>query len=140
MKVINARDLIVGRLATYCAKQALLGEEISIINCKEAVLTGDTKMVLKRFKEKRTMGDAFKGPFQPRRADRIVKRSVRGMLPYKKPRGSEALKRIKCYVNVPEGLDESKSISLDQANIKNSKSLKYVYLKQVSKSVGIQHE
>ena len=30
--IINAENLIIGRLASYAAKQALLGEQVDIIN------------------------------------------------------------------------------------------------------------
>jgi len=38
--IIDATNLIAGRLATFVAKKALLGEEIEIVNSEKAVLTG----------------------------------------------------------------------------------------------------
>lgn len=140
MKIIDAKDLIVGRLATYTAKQALLGEEIAIVNCKEAIITGKSKKTISKTKDKREMGDTFSGPFYPKRSDRIMKRIIRGMLPYKKTRGREALKRIKCYVGVPEELKDKEIEKLDSANIKNSKTLKYTTLGRISRSMGVNHE
>ena len=139
MKVVDAKDMVLGRLATYCAKQALLGEEITVVNCRDAVITGDPKRVLSVFKEKRERGDVFKGPFQPRRADLIVKRVIRGMIPYKTPRGEAAFKRVRCYVGVPEGVDVSKAENLGFAEVKNTKALKYAYIRNVSESMGVHH-
>jgi large subunit ribosomal protein L13 len=139
MIVIDAKDLIVGRLATYCAKEALLGEKIAVVNCKGAVLTGGTKSILKDIREQRERGNPFKGPFFPKGADRIMKRTIRGMLPYKSSRGRDALSNVKCYVNVPKGLEKEKLESLDSAHSKNTKSLKLTTLKTVSESMGVNY-
>ena len=139
MKIIDAKGLIVGRLATYVAKQALLGEEFVIVNCKDAVITGDPKRYLMDIRRMREMGEPFNGPFYPRSADRIMKRSIRGMLPYKKTRGREAFKKIKCYVTVPSNFDGSKAQTLESAHSKNTKSLKLITLERVSASMGINY-
>jgi large subunit ribosomal protein L13 len=34
--------------------------------------------------------------------DRILKRCVRGMIPYQEPHGRTAFKRLKCYIGVPK--------------------------------------
>ena len=44
--IIDANNLILGRMATFIAKQALLGEDIKIVNCEKAVITGDRKEIL----------------------------------------------------------------------------------------------
>lgn len=139
MKIIDAKGLIVGRLATYVAKQALLGEEFVIVNCKDAVITGNPKRYLMDVRRKREMGEPFNGPFLPRSADRLMKRTIRGMLPYKKTRGREAFKNIKCYVTVPANFDASKAETLEDAHSKHTKSLKLITLQRVSESMGINH-
>lgn len=139
MRVIDASGLIVGRVATFAAKQALLGDEVAIVNCKDAVLTGSVQSNLRAFKERRERGNPFKGPFYPTSADRIMKRTVRGMLPYKTARGRSALSNVKCYVNLPKGFEKEKLESLDFADSRNSKSLKFITLKRVSESMGVKH-
>ena len=42
-----------------------------------------------------------------------MKRTIRGMLPYKRPRGVDAMKRIKCYVGVPMQLVGKEMESLE---------------------------
>ena len=44
------------------------------------------------------MGVPRKGPFLPRVADRFVRKKIRGMLPYKTPRGRAAFERIMCFI------------------------------------------
>ena len=36
--IIDAKNLVLGRMATVVAKEALLGEKIDIINCEKAVV------------------------------------------------------------------------------------------------------
>jgi large subunit ribosomal protein L13 len=65
------------------------------------VISGSRARVLATYDQKRQRGSREGGPFFPRRPDHIVKRTIRGMLPYKRPRGVDAMKRIKCYVGIP---------------------------------------
>lgn len=130
--IINAENLIIGRLASYVAKQALLGEQIDIINSEKAVITGDKQVLLEIYKKKLVMGTPYKGPFFPRTPDRILKRTIRGMLPYKQPKGRSAFKRIKCYISHPEEL-KGTPITIENANIKKTKSLRYIDLEKLSR-------
>lgn len=41
------------------------------------------------------------GPYYPKRPDRIFKRAIRGMLPYKTEDGREALSNVRVYVGNP---------------------------------------
>ena len=136
MKIIDATDLIVGRLATKVAKMALLGEDIVILNSEKAIMTGSKQEVVDKFKRKYSMGVPRKGPFIHRRPERLLKRSIRGMLPYNKAHGREAFERIKCYMGVPEQFQDAKKETFDEANIVKVPSLKYVYLLTVSKILG----
>lgn len=130
--VIDACDLVVGRMASYAAKQALLGNVINIINCECAIFTGKRKSVLEDFRGKFSRGEFKKGPFISRLADRIVKRVVRGMLPYKQERGRNAYKRVMCYVGVPENLKDAKTISLKDAHLSKLRNENYITVKEVS--------
>lgn len=134
--IINAQDTILGRLASYAAKKALLGEKIEIVNCEKAVITGGRKDILAEYKNKIRIGNVFKGPFFPRRADMIVRRTIRGMLPRKKFRGRDVYKNIKCYLGVPENLKNETFITLDNANVNKLRSLKFIYIRDVSKMFG----
>lgn len=50
----------------------------------------------------------------PRRPDHIVKRTIRGMLPYKRERGADAFRRVKVYVGVPDELADSEMESPEE--------------------------
>lgn len=131
--IIDGTNLIVGRVATHAAKQALLGHAVTIVNCESMIITGRKKGILLGYNEKQNIGDANKGPFYPKMADRYVKRVIRGMLPYKQERGMRALKRVKCYIGTPSELKTQKIETLPQADAKKLKTLKFITVNQLSK-------
>jgi len=134
--IIDATNLILGRMATFAAKQALLGEEIKIINCEKTIMSGDKKKILAKYREKMKMGKPQKGPFIPKRADMFIKRTIRGMLPYKQEKGRNAFKRIKCYVDVPEEFKDKKSETVEKANVAKIPNLKYITVEEICKFMG----
>lgn len=130
--IIDASDLIVGRLASYTAKAALLGNKVDIINCEKAVITGKKNFVVQSYKEKYKRGEVFKGPFMSRSPDRFVRRIIRGMLPYKNYRGKMAYKNIMCYIGTPDSLKEKKTINLKTASISKVPNLNYMTVKKLT--------
>jgi large subunit ribosomal protein L13 len=133
---INAENLIVGRMASYAAKKALLGNNIKILNCEKAVITGNRKDILGKYTQRRQMGNPSNGPFISRMPDRFVRRAIRGMLPYKKARGKEALQRIMCYIGVPGEFKEKKMITLPSADISKTRSLRFLNVKEICSNMG----
>ena len=104
MKAYDARGAVLGRLAVLVAKDAMLGHEVVIINAGDAILTGTKESIIAKYARKQAMGQHHKGPFLHKTSEKFVKRVIRGMLPHKEVRGALALKRVKCYTGVPEGL------------------------------------
>lgn len=108
--LINAENQTLGRLLAFAAKKALNGEEVIIVNAEKAIVSGKKERVLQKnlaTLEIKNKGNYTKGPFHFKRPDRYVKKAVRGMLPYNKPRGVEAFKHIRVYIGMPE--DEIKA-------------------------------
>ena len=112
MKIIDGKGAVLGRLASYVAKQALRGEEVVILNCEKVIITGNKKDIQDKFREKRTkVGSGQKGPKHSRNPERIVKRTIRGMLPnHRRGRGKQALKKIMCYTGIPREFENEKKI------------------------------
>lgn len=112
MKIIDGSGAILGRLASYAAKEALKGEEIVILNCGEIIISGNKENIKENFEAQRgRVGSGQEGPKHSRTSEKIVKRTIRGMLPsHRKGRGKEAFRRIKCYVGVPKEFEKSKTI------------------------------
>ena len=135
MMVIDGKDLILGRIAAFVVKQALLGEVVHVINAESVVITGDKRKIIEHYKNRRERGAPLVGPFFPRMPDRIVKRAMRGMLDYNSARGKAAFARIKCHIGVPESLASHKALSFE--NMSTSKThAKFIYIKDISKELG----
>lgn len=128
MKVIDGKNAVMGRLASYAAKEALKGEEMAIVNCEQIIITGNREFIERDFREKREkIGSGQKGPKVSRNSEKIVKRAIRGMLPdHRLGRGKEAFKRIKCYVGIPPEFKDSKKISFNHED-----KLKYIKVKDM---------
>lgn len=135
-RTIDATDLLLGRMCTRVAKMALLGETVNIVNCEKAVISGSKADIITEYKRKRQSKDAFKGPYFPRKAERIVKRAIRGMLPYKQPKGRAALERVMCYEGIPAGLKNAKIETFEDADVKNTNIIKRISIKQISGELG----
>ena len=133
--VIDANGATLGRLSTYTAKRLLGGEEIAIVNSEKAIISGKKLSIKNRYKQKREVGTYRKGPFFPRMPDMIVKRTIRGMIPYQTPHGREAFKRLKCYIGVPKEFEGKKFETREEAK---KQPVDYITIKELSKSLGVQ--
>ncbi|NPE30945.1 50S ribosomal protein L13 [Methanococcoides sp. SA1] len=136
MTVIDANGLIMGRLASNVAKMLLSGEEVSIVNAEQAVISGSKVTTFEEYDIIRNMGTREFGPYFPRRPDRILKRTVRGMLPYKRARGKDAMARLKVYVGIPYEYQDAEFVSVDGAEMTRLSSNKYVTIGDVSRKLG----
>lgn len=134
MTVINAEDCVLGRIASFVAKRLLKGEDIVIVNAERAVVTGNPKATEGFFREKIGRGDPYHGPFYPKRSEEMLRRVVRGMLPYHKPRGREAYRKLKVYRSVPEDFKNDQKEVVEKARMKAE--CKFIYLGDLSKKFG----
>jgi large subunit ribosomal protein L13 len=102
--IYDAEYQTIGRLGSVIAKQLILGEIVAVVNVDKAVVSGSRKFTLSNYDVKTRRGDVHKGPFFPRTPDGIFRRTVRGMLPMKKPKGRNAYRRLRAYIGVPDEL------------------------------------
>ncbi len=133
MKIIDATGLIAGRLATRVAKLALLGESVAVVNSEKAIFSGRRETVMKRFSEREARVTPYKGPFRVRSPDRILRRVIRGMLPFKRARGKEAFSKVMCYIEVPNEFKDKKIETVESASAKNLKTQHFVTIGEISK-------
>jgi large subunit ribosomal protein L13 len=131
--VIDGTDMILGRLATKVAKWAIEGKAVEIINAEKVVIIGKKTQILARYTQHSRRGTHTTGPFTHRGADRLVRRSVRGMIPYKTTAGSEAYKRVMCHIGNPD-LGEGKTF--DDINVHNTDNVNYLTMADISKHLG----
>ncbi|MCK4633700.1 50S ribosomal protein L13 [Candidatus Bathyarchaeota archaeon] len=132
---INANNLILGRMATVIAKRLLNGETIIILNSEKTVISGKRSSRVKEAKRKLEIGHPRKGPYWPRRPDRYVRRTIRGMLPYKKPKGKESYRRLKVFNGVPL---KYKDQNIETINDASAEKLKcpYITVGELTKEIG----
>ncbi|APW98334.1 50S ribosomal protein L13 [Halobiforma lacisalsi AJ5] len=134
--VVDARDCILGRVASQVAQRALDGERVAVVNAEDAVITGDKEDVFGTYRKRLQLG-SDSGPYYPKRPDTIFKRSIRGMLPYKKPRGREAFENVRVYVGNPyEGDDERDAEVLEDTSLDRLSNIRFVQLGEVSEQLG----
>jgi large subunit ribosomal protein L13 len=143
--VVDARDCILGRVASQVAERALDGQRVAVVNTERAVITGNEQDVMSVFRKRADVG-SDRGPYYPKRPDRIFKRSIRGMLPYKKPRGREAFENVRCYVGnpyeegaaMPRGGDGGavEAEVLEGTSLDRLSNIKFLTLGEVSEGLG----
>lgn len=137
MAVINADGLVLGRLCTQVAKRLRNGEELIVVNAERAIVSGNRPQLLEMYRHRTHRASSqykAKGPYYPKTPDRILKRTVRGMIEYKKPKGREALKRLTVFIGVPKEYSSAQMETLD--NAKKPNLAKYMYLGDISKELG----
>jgi large subunit ribosomal protein L13 len=138
VKIYDADHMVVGRLASKVAKAALMGDEVVIVNAEKAIITGNRESVIRSFKEKHQIKTSYnprRGPFHHRRPDKLVRRVIRGMLPWPKPRGKKAFKRIKVYIGVPRKYEDKEKIVLESSRY-DSLRRRYVTVADLSQELG----
>ena len=130
--VVDARDCVLGRVATQVAERALAGDRVAVVNAEDAVITGRTEDVLSKYEDRAELG-SDRGPAYPRRPDRIFKRAVRGMVPYKQDAGREALSNVRIYVGNPNEMDAQ---VLEDTSIDRLSTTRFVTLGSVAAHLG----
>jgi large subunit ribosomal protein L13 len=130
--VVDARDCILGRVASQVAERALDGERVAVVNAEAAVITGSEDDVIGTFETRRELG-SDQGPAYPKRPDGILKRSIRGMVPYKTTRGRDAFENVRVYVGNP--YDDDGEV-LDGTSLDRLSNIKFVSLGEISEALG----
>jgi large subunit ribosomal protein L13 len=133
--VVNADGLILGRMASKIAKRLLTGEEIIVVNAEKAVISGRKGNKVTEAKDFLEVGGVGHGPLHQRRPDRLVRRTVRGMLPFKQPKGKLAYKSLKVFIGIPEALKNQKMETLADAQCKKLKC-SYFTVGEYSREIG----
>jgi large subunit ribosomal protein L13 len=133
--LVNADGLILGRMASVVAKKLLNGEKVIIVNAEKAVISGKKRSKVAEAHEFLEVGAPKRGPFHYRRPDRILRKTVRGMLPFKQPKGKNALKKLKVFIGVPEDLKDQQMVSLEEAQAAKLKGPHFT-LAVLAKEIG----
>jgi len=133
--VIDASGLILGRMASKVAKRLLSGERIIIVNAEKAAISGKRFSRVKEAREFLSIGHPGKGPFHPRRPDQIVRKTVKGMLPRRQPKGEAALKRLQVFLGVPTELQNRAFQTISDAQVSKLKCPHFT-VGELAKEIG----
>jgi len=142
MQVFDAEGMILGRFASHIAKTLLeneragKGEDIIVVNAEKAVIVGSQSTILKRYYFMREVGTQRKGPFFPRMPDRILKRTVRGMIPYQRAVGRAAYRHLMVYLGVPGEFRDEQIKVVEGA--RETHATKKMTLRELSSYLGLQ--
>jgi len=132
---VNAEGQIVGRMCSKVAKLLLNGEKVIILNAEKAVFSGKKTSKIAEAHLFLEVGAPGRGPFHYRRPDRFLRKIVRGMLPYRQPKGIAAYKRLKVFMGVPSEFASKTMISFDDAQSENLKGPHFT-LAELAKEIG----
>ena len=136
--VIDATDQILGRLASYAAKNALNGNTVVVLNAEKAVISGKKRNIVEeamRRLKTRTLANQTTAPVHQRRPDLYLRRVVRGMLPWKKAKGKAAFHRVLVFVGVPEEYSKTKAGKVPDADASRLSS-SYMTLGALAEEIG----
>jgi len=133
--VVNAEGLILGRMSSKVAKKLLNGEEVVIINAEKTVISGKKKSKILEAHVFLEVGAPERGPFHYRRPDRIVRKTVRGMLPMDKVKGKNALAKLQVFLGVPEELKNQKAETVPDAESTKLRGPQFT-LAELAKEIG----
>ena len=133
--LVNAEGLIVGRMSSKVAKRLLNGEEVIILNAEKAVFSGKKKSKVAEAHLFLEVGAPERGPFHYRRPDRFLRKTVRGMLPFKQPKGKSAYKRLKVFMGIPKELAGKEMITFPETSSANLKGPHFT-LGELAREIG----
>jgi large subunit ribosomal protein L13 len=122
-------------MSSNIAKRLLNGEFVTILNAEKAIYSGRKKSKIAEAHLFLEVGAPERGPFHYRRPDRMLKKTVRGMLPYHQPKGKTAFKRLKIFMGVPLEFKDQQTIQFEEAQASKLKG-PFFTLAELSKEIG----
>jgi large subunit ribosomal protein L13 len=135
---IDGDKLVLGRLASYVAKRILEGSRVTVVNAEKIVVKASWSAIQKEWQhrfELRSIINPFRySPKRYVRPDNYFRKVVRGMLPARKTKGKNALKRLRVYIGVPSELSSKTFRKIEFADVKAVKG--YQTLSTISSRFG----
>lgn len=134
--ILDATDLVLGRMASQIAKKLLDGKEVVVVNADKAVISGSKKSTLSEYDawtEVRSLVDPTQGPFHPKNPGDLLRRTVRGMLPIQKSKGREAFDRLSAYPGVPSQFEGEDMETFPKSNVNQLSTRRFIRLGELSK-------
>jgi len=111
MVTIDAQGAVVGRMGARIAKLLLAGQTVEIINADHALMVGSLEAAKEKYLSRRSQKNKRnpdESPHWPRSPPLLLRRMIRGMLPYGSKRGRDAYRRLKVQAGAPAGAKTQK--------------------------------
>ncbi len=143
MLIIDGKDLVLGRLSSFVAKRLLEGERVTILNAEHVVVSGRVGATLDKYKAwlgTRNVANPRKGPFHPKHPEDIVRRAIRGMLPFSRAHGIAAFRRLRVHVGVPEEFSGKEMVQLPGAGLQSLGTRRFIRVGDLSKELGARYK
>lgn len=135
MIIVDGTDMVLGRIASGIAKKLMQGEEVHLINAEKIVVSGTPQNTVEDYMQKRRLQQKATPEFSPKWPKvphLMVRRVIRGMLPFKKAKGKTAFKKLRVYVGNPN----LKGDALVFENAKNKGFARYITIEKMCKQLG----
>ena len=129
--IVDGKDHVLGRLATSVVEELKKGEEVSIFNADKVIVKGKPSETVKNYRHKYNRGSREHGPKYPKADYRIVKRTIKGMLP-KNKEGRKMLKKVKAYSTEPE---EGAEV-FEDAKVDDLRGTNFITVGEISDKLG----
>lgn len=136
--LVDASNHVLGRIASIVAKQALEGRKIVVVNAEKAVIAGREQRIFEdaiRKLRTRTHASQEKAPVHPRRPDMYFRRAVRGMIPWKRPRGKAAFRNVRVFIGVPDEYVNKPLQRFPEADASKLRC-RYITVDELSREIG----
>ncbi|MBI4399995.1 50S ribosomal protein L13, partial [Candidatus Micrarchaeota archaeon] len=107
-------------------------------NAEKIIISGNPSVVVDKYMNKRSAKDKANpehSPHWPRRPDLLVKRIVRGMLPFNNPRGRRAFKNLRVYIGIPQEFANA-SVTKPENIDKEKLQCKYITISDLCINLG----
>ncbi len=128
---IDGKNHVLGRLATSTVEELKKGKEVHIFNAEKVIVKGSPKQTVETYRQKYNRGSRDHGPYFPKNPRKIVKRTIKGMLPNNK-KGRNMLKNVKTYAKEPEGDAKVFQEALEE----DLRGSNFITIKEISDQLG----
>ena len=141
--VVDATNCKLGRLASRVAKLLMQGHRVFVINAEKAVITGKKKAIMRRYlflrSRKQLTSHKVIKVWYPTLPEGILRYTIMRMLPRKKPKGREAVHRLKVYRGHRE-ISGAKPLEIPDAKMerpisRSRRVIRYMTLGEVSREL-----
>jgi len=136
--VYDAKNQILGRFASTVARELLAGKSIAVINSESAIIVGGKRGIVEKYKTRLNLQEKSNpehSPYWSRRSDMLVKRAIRGMLPYKKATGMNAYRHLLVFMGVPAKFEKTKPIGIKTKDA-NGIYMPHMTIRDLSRLLG----